>query len=278
MTVPESLGYEVGAADLCAAGVGAPHIRQRLYWVANAHNRRRPARSAKPQSPTPNVFSGQSGERIGRLVLDGAGRDARESAAETAGYGRAAESAGGTGRLADAERPRRHGRIQHGDTAGQCGLTDLGGAGRLGDAARDDEQRERESAESVRRSSEIGGPSAGGGSDSRLADDLGTGLEKRDLEKARGECPAIERTGADCWNDFELIPCADGKARRVESGTFPLVAGLPRGVVPSGDPSVSEAQATAEFRVARLRGYGNSIVPQLAAEFILAAMEVTHDR
>ena len=32
----EVLGYAVGAADLCAAGVGAPHIRQRLYWVADS--------------------------------------------------------------------------------------------------------------------------------------------------------------------------------------------------------------------------------------------------
>ena len=31
----EGLGYEVGAADLCAASIGAPHIRQRLYWGAN---------------------------------------------------------------------------------------------------------------------------------------------------------------------------------------------------------------------------------------------------
>ena len=30
----EALGYGVGAADLCAAGVGAPHIRQRLWWGA----------------------------------------------------------------------------------------------------------------------------------------------------------------------------------------------------------------------------------------------------
>ena len=30
----EALGYVVGAADLCAAGVGAPHIRQRLWWYA----------------------------------------------------------------------------------------------------------------------------------------------------------------------------------------------------------------------------------------------------
>lgn len=28
----ESMGYDVGAADLCAAGVGAPHRRQRLFF------------------------------------------------------------------------------------------------------------------------------------------------------------------------------------------------------------------------------------------------------
>ena len=32
----EAMGYAVGAADLCAAGAGAPHIRQRLWWVADA--------------------------------------------------------------------------------------------------------------------------------------------------------------------------------------------------------------------------------------------------
>ena len=35
----EALGYRVGAADLCAAGVAAPHIRQRLFWVADANGR-----------------------------------------------------------------------------------------------------------------------------------------------------------------------------------------------------------------------------------------------
>jgi DNA (cytosine-5)-methyltransferase 1 len=32
----EALGYACGAADLCAAGVAAPHPRQRLYWLADA--------------------------------------------------------------------------------------------------------------------------------------------------------------------------------------------------------------------------------------------------
>ena len=36
----EGAGYTSAAADLCAAGVGAPHIRQRLYWVADAERRR----------------------------------------------------------------------------------------------------------------------------------------------------------------------------------------------------------------------------------------------
>lgn len=34
----EATNYAVGAVDLCAAGFGAPHIRQRLYWVANSDN------------------------------------------------------------------------------------------------------------------------------------------------------------------------------------------------------------------------------------------------
>jgi DNA (cytosine-5)-methyltransferase 1 len=32
----EGVGYAVGAADLGAASVGAPHIRQRLWWAADA--------------------------------------------------------------------------------------------------------------------------------------------------------------------------------------------------------------------------------------------------
>ena len=32
----EALGYLSAGADLCAAGVGAPHVRQRLYWLAYA--------------------------------------------------------------------------------------------------------------------------------------------------------------------------------------------------------------------------------------------------
>lgn len=55
------------------------------------------------------------------------------------------------------------------------------------------------------------------------------------------------------WSDADWIGCRDGKFRPVEPGTFPLANGIPA-------------------RVGRLRGYGNAIVPQVAAEFIKAFM------
>jgi len=41
----EAAGYAVGALDICAAGVGAPHIRQRLFFVADADDARPQGRS-----------------------------------------------------------------------------------------------------------------------------------------------------------------------------------------------------------------------------------------
>ncbi|MNB60040.1 Modification methylase AplI [compost metagenome] len=61
------------------------------------------------------------------------------------------------------------------------------------------------------------------------------------------------------WGDADWIECSDGKFRAVESRTFPLANGI-------------------SSRVGRLRGYGNAIVPQVAAEFVKAFMECSPDR
>ena len=45
----EGADYASAAVDICAAGVGAPHIRQRLYWVADADDARLEGRFAVRQ-------------------------------------------------------------------------------------------------------------------------------------------------------------------------------------------------------------------------------------
>jgi DNA (cytosine-5)-methyltransferase 1 len=46
----EGLGYACAGADLCAAGVTAPHIRQRLYWLGNAAFGGSRARNGEPEA------------------------------------------------------------------------------------------------------------------------------------------------------------------------------------------------------------------------------------
>ncbi len=55
------------------------------------------------------------------------------------------------------------------------------------------------------------------------------------------------------WDEYDVLEFADGKARRVEPGTFPLAHGVPA-------------------RILRLCGYGNAINPQTAALFIRAVI------
>jgi DNA (cytosine-5)-methyltransferase 1 len=57
------------------------------------------------------------------------------------------------------------------------------------------------------------------------------------------------------WDNSDWLPCADGKARPAQSGLEPLAYGIPA-------------------RMVRLRAYGNAIVPQAAAEFIGAYMDI----
>ena len=88
------------------------------------------------------------------------------------------------------------------------------------------------------------------------------------------------------WSDYLIIPCRDGKYRRIpasadpagspESGILTLVDGLPEHLAQvwldcAGGFPLTKAKVPG--RVGLLRGAGNSIVPQVAAEFIRAYME-----
>lgn len=67
--------------------------------------------------------------------------------------------------------------------------------------------------------------------------------------------PGESNCVADYWRHCCFVSCADGRVRRIESGISPLAHGVPA-------------------RMVRLRGYGNAIVPQLAAAFVIATLDV----
>ncbi|MCE1386660.1 DNA cytosine methyltransferase [Enterobacter hormaechei] len=72
------------------------------------------------------------------------------------------------------------------------------------------------------------------------------------------------------WRDADWLLCRDGKWRPVEPGTFPLVDGAAARV---GRVESGVARVASSNRVGRLKGYGNAINAQAAAEFIRAYME-----
>lgn len=79
------------------------------------------------------------------------------------------------------------------------------------------------------------------------------GNKKRPEQSAQSMLPRGGNPNHGFWSNADWLGCRDGKFRPVESGTFPLANGIPA-------------------RVGRLRGYGNAIVPQVAAEFVKAFM------
>ncbi|MCH4543168.1 DNA cytosine methyltransferase [Ochrobactrum sp. A-1] len=76
----EGSGYASGAVDTCAAGFGAPHIRQRLYWVAHSDKSGSQGRCGVPERTAERAV-GSSG------LVDGL--------ADSAGVGRIGRWAGG---------------------------------------------------------------------------------------------------------------------------------------------------------------------------------------
>lgn len=218
LTDLEVEGYAAGAFDLCAAGVGAPHIRQRLWLVADAEAGRRGARRR--------------------------GIEAGEHGADVVGC-----SPGG---MADAGRQGR----------GQVGADVRGG-------------RKRGSPQGVDER-----PVHGSAWD--LADTSAPGLPVRERAQLSGtqqldEGRAAEQLRRAPWADADWLPCRDGKARPVEPGILPL---LPHGVsgrvavgsaIQPPAATLSDEEAAHAFsRALVLRGAGNAIVPQVAAEVIKA--------
>lgn len=107
----EATSYASGAADLCAAGVGAPHIRQRLYWVAHADHQRRVGQRVLLRAEEGGRDSGGVLEATRRGCVDGLAHAAGEGlegcrpgrGSRSGSEGAATQRGGEAGGLADSE-------------------------------------------------------------------------------------------------------------------------------------------------------------------------------
>ncbi len=121
-------------------------------------------------------------------------------------------------------------------------------------------------------------PIGAGGVSGELADSLLPGRPERGAESGNG---SVAGSSESYWSNAVWLPCRDGKSRAVEPAPERLAPGLSDslGFVcdESGQSFVSPLIQKAKARVLRLKGYGNSIVPQVAAEVIKAWVSIERD-
>jgi len=262
----EGAGYAIGAVDLCAAGFGAPHIRQRLYFVADAASGGQQCKSSfrstivlaettKPleqreqsgvDGPSLGPLADAESIRSGEGISNGRRRDERGGEEQ----GAVAVCGVDAGIMADADNEGPQGRrcAQLSECSSKRLVGQDGGARLVADADH-------------------------GGSQERRAEREGARGNARDAD-LRSTPPELRGSCNGFWRDAIWIPCRDGKDRPIEPGTFPLVDGASSRVVRGGDSIASfDPDATAEARAMRLRGYGNAIVAPVAEAFVRAYME-----
>ena len=264
-------GYRVGAANLPACGVSAPHRRERLYWcaLANAERDGRSRRNGQQsvlQEPHDHAASPSegSGAVADAGIRRGRGREIYPSGERRDEFchgsqGNCMADAGQAGR---GEHPQRDGQSLEPDERASCGRDAAGrGDGGVADASA---LAGRCHVSASGYGSEAGrevwlqGAHRGSGGDGGVGDagEQRLAFSERLAGTESGAPGSTARQGpggAGFWDDAEWRVGADGKARRVEPGVCLLAHGVSN-------------------RVGKLRGLGNAIVAPLAALFIEAVM------
>ncbi|EPH1775885.1 DNA cytosine methyltransferase [Citrobacter freundii] len=216
----EGMGYAFGIVPFTSAGIGAPHIRERAYWVAHA--------SSEYESAAGNETGITARLRISS-----------------------------TDRLADAGGERFNGvnsLLQWEESGrfaeGMSETTRIGSTCGMGDA--NNSRLER-----------------------HIRNDSATGWERTAGSVASSGLHSGPLEVNGFWRDADWLFCRDGQWRPVEPGTFPLVARFAKSL---GHGKSSLRAMAGRNRTGRLKGYGNAINAQAAAEFIRAYMGVSYGR
>jgi len=295
--------YRVGQIVLTAAGEGAPHIRQRLYWVADSINKGSQGRLSGWQDQEREIVSGHAGcsgtvgglsnaeNRNGWAESQLTASSSRESWDKSGGDG----SCGGVGNtelhghdvseigrsISESETEGRMLQSEGSDTVGRMGNTEHQQHER-----RVSGHREESGENSERAAGESAGPVQAIGLGNTEHDGQFTSSQSRSdatpIRHSKAWANSTSKsTGASTpravseWSDPDWIYCRDEKYRPIKPSIEPLANGLPRGMVYSSDPSEPiDPDNTQEARVMRLKGYGNAIVPHVAASFIKAFLEI----
>jgi DNA-cytosine methyltransferase len=188
----ETAGYTATPVVLGAHSLGAPHIRQRLWWVA------RSVGHAKHDGPPGQRKLGGTEEKGRLLECEGPGNSPGKLA--DADSKRMQPYNGGTGveRGGKEDTQDRHASEQ---SRGRCSSRKL----RLAD-------RERPQERGGEGAVEVASPPGS------VADGDGRRLE------------GTEAGGCGFWSDAKWLLCGDGKYRPTKSGIFPLAHGVPQRV------------------------------------------------
>ena len=246
----EGADYAIGAFDMCAAGFGAPHIRQRLWFVADTDN---------PRSQR-WVSRGQDSGRQDQHRHVGRGGTTGDGMGDT-------DDIGSQGR----SQTRVGEEVENSIHESARADADVGMAYAQSEQGSPDDNRGEPRKVSEPQQVQSGGSGSGtGGVDDTECyrwHEIGVGDNPEydweqfdaDVEDGRMGNPEYDPDETNgFWGDADWLLCRDGKWRPVEPSTFPLVNG-----------------ATA--RVGRLRAYGNAITAQVAQGLIESYMEYNYE-
>ncbi|HCQ8390881.1 TPA: DNA cytosine methyltransferase [Klebsiella oxytoca] len=248
----EGLGYAFGLVPFTSAGVGAPHIRERAYWVANA-NSVISDRRGNVRAPGRDEYSNGGDD----VRLADANHDRQQpgcrtgSSRECAKQGNNIGRGGQNGGLGNSNVARLEGLSGNDCAAGwerQAGPASTPGF---------HDGLAKSSSEQYHQCNDS--PDERGWSRNSEQNRLGGELMR-----------PLEVNGF--WRDADWLLCRDGKWRPVEPCTFPLVDGA---AARMGRVEPGVARVASSNRVGRLKGYGNAINAQAAVEFIRAYIGVT---